>query len=63
MILGNNTGLIDFVLQVIDNDRGVHMRPMPGLVGLGANAKVRLHFFTLSHLIFQFIGPGFLILS
>jgi len=23
--------------QVIDNDRGVHMRPMPGLVGLGAN--------------------------
>lgn len=26
-------------IQVIDNDRGVHMRPMPGLVGLGANAK------------------------
>lgn len=26
-------------IQVIDNDRGVHMRPMPGLVGLGANNK------------------------
>lgn len=26
-------------IQVIDNDRGVHMRPMPGLVGFGANAK------------------------
>lgn len=26
-------------VQVIDNDRGVHMRPMPGLIGLGPNAK------------------------
>lgn len=34
--------------QVIDNDRGVHMRPMPGLVGLGANAKVLLHYCTVS---------------
>ncbi|KAK9713923.1 hypothetical protein RND81_06G059200 [Saponaria officinalis] len=26
-------------IQVIDNDRGLHMRPMPGLVGNGASAK------------------------
>ncbi|XP_021758352.1 general transcription factor IIF subunit 2-like [Chenopodium quinoa] len=26
-------------IQVIDNDRGVHMRPMPGLFGLGTTSK------------------------
>ncbi|KAK8647110.1 hypothetical protein V6N13_120867 [Hibiscus sabdariffa] len=29
-------------IQVIDNDRGVHMRPMPGLVGLiSSNPRIR----------------------
>ena len=30
-----------FFLKVIDNDRGVHMRPMPGMVGLiSSSSKV-----------------------
>ena len=32
-------------LKVIDNDRGVHMRPMPGMIGLiSTNAKVSTSF-------------------
>ncbi|XP_038996601.1 transcription initiation factor IIF subunit beta-like isoform X2 [Hibiscus syriacus] len=31
-------------IQVIDNDRGVHMRPMPGMIGLiSSNPKVLLY--------------------
>lgn len=35
-------------IQVIDNDRGVHMRPMPGMLGLvSSNSKVILSYYIL----------------